>query len=370
MQVWRIFTSLGEVRDTPLPQDVEKFERAVLSTIPDQVFVIPYKGDRNHPRAYIPLSTLRIRKPVRKLLPEVVLPPVIPVRNPLALRSRDSDGSLSLEWEELISDSHTLYLWASKFGMTDSWPYALSQVPRLQISLPHPRKSKARYGTMGTVFCRVQRDGKARFFFSPSQWVQFLMGPWAKELYSQLRKIPQDCTFDQGKGAERVRQWLKEGREVYSFDLTSATDLMPLQLTRTVLWGLSPTRNLRMWVDTFTVLSRIPANAGYAGSRLGGFGLQWRVGQPLGAIPSFAAFALTHHALVRGLWGGNLADAPYVILGDDLVIADRKLADRYRSVVTYLGVPISESKSLQGRLGEFAGRIISSEGWLCPHGGL
>jgi len=86
VQVWRIFTSLGEVRDTPLPQDVEKFERAVLSTIPDQVFVIPYKGDRNHPRAYIPLSTLRIRKPVRKLLPEVVLPPVIPVRNPLALR--------------------------------------------------------------------------------------------------------------------------------------------------------------------------------------------------------------------------------------------------------------------------------------------
>jgi len=138
---------------------------------------------------------------------------------------------------------------------------------------------------------------------------------------------------------------------------------MPLQLTRTVLMELSRTANQRMWVDTFTVLSRIPARVGYKGSVRSAIGVRWMTGQPLGAIPSFAAFALTHHAIVRGLWDGPPAEAPYVILGDDLVIADKDLADRYKSVVSRLGVSISEPKSLQGCLGEFAGRIISAEGW-------
>jgi len=189
------------------------------------------------------------------------------------------------------------------------------------------------------------------------------MGPWAKELYKQLSHIPQDCTFDQAKGAERVRQWLAEGKEVYSFDLSSATDRFPLALTRTILMSLSDTPNMRMWVDTFCILSRIPARKGYVedrGDRTPTIG--WRVGQPLGAIPSFAAFALSHHAVVRGLYAGNPSEAPYVILGDDLVIADKELAEAYRETITRLGVTISEAKSLQGRLGEFAGRIISGEG--------
>jgi hypothetical protein len=192
--------------------------------------------------------------------------------------------------------------------------------------------------------------------------VQYLLGPWAKSLYRALRHIPQDCTFDQEKGANQVIQWLREGRTVYSFDLSSATDRFPLALTRTVLLALSESPNMKGWVNTFSILARIPAMVGYKGSAKAH--IAWKVGQPLGVVASFAAFALTHHALVRSLWRGNPSEAPYVILGDDLVIADDELATSYRRVVTeVLGVEISEAKSLHGRLGEFAGRIIDPAGW-------
>jgi hypothetical protein len=82
-------------------------------------------------------------------------------------------------------------------------------------------------------------------------------------------------------------------------------------------------------------------------------------------VPSFAAFALSHHAVVRALWarlGGDPRVAPYCIVGDDLVIADPRLAEAYREFTTLIEVEISEPKSLAGRLGEFVGRLIAPDG--------
>ena len=46
----------------------------------------------------------------------------------------------------------------------------------------------------------------------------------------------------------------------------------------------------------------------------------------------------------------------YALLGDDIVIADRRVAERYRRMVNMLGVSISESKSIDSPIGalEFA----------------
>lgn len=360
IQVWRVFTALGQENLDPSPDAVLKFEHACIDPPPRREGTLVF--DSNDPRTQIPWIWVSESRSVQECLPEVRLPDVVEVRNPLALRSQDPDGELSLEWEELISDSWTLQLHAGKMGLTSSWPFALRQIPRLDI-MTSRRKARCQYGYIGRVYCRVQKDGKHRFFYAPSQWQQFLLGPWANSLYANLAKIPQDCTFDQGKGVSQVEQWLREGKKVYSFDLSSATDRFPLALSRQVLMDLSRTPNMRMWIDTFSILSRIPAQAGYPGSTLGMSGVQWKVGQPLGAVPSFAVFALTHHAVMRGLYSGDPTTAPYVILGDDLVIADEALAAKYRECSHLLGVEISESKSLQGRLGEFAGRIIDSTGW-------
>ncbi|KAG6467727.1 hypothetical protein ZIOFF_074369 (mitochondrion) [Zingiber officinale] len=74
-----------------------------------------------------------------------------------------------------------------------------------------------------------------------------------------------------------------------------------------------------------------------------------------------ALFSLSHHYLV---WLAAILEYPkirtpfkrYALLGDDIVIADRKVARRYKELLTMLGVSISESKSIDSKVGapEFA----------------
>ena len=82
----------------------------------------------------------------------------------------------------------------------------------------------------------------------------------------------------------------------------------------------------------------------------------------MGYYSSWPLFALSHHVV---LWwiaeqiypGRRFLD--YAILGDDVVIADEKVATMYRSLITKWGVKISETKSLISHRGaaEFAKRF-------------
>jgi hypothetical protein len=59
-------------------------------------------------------------------------------------------------------------------------------------------------------------------------WTQSLLFPLHKALFSILRKIEQDGTFDQ---LLPVRKLMDKGlKEMYSFDLSAATDRLPIDL--------------------------------------------------------------------------------------------------------------------------------------------
>ncbi|KAG6467629.1 hypothetical protein ZIOFF_074526 (mitochondrion) [Zingiber officinale] len=86
----------------------------------------------------------------------------------------------------------------------------------------------------------------------------------------------------------------------------------------------------------------------------------FRTGQPLGYYGSWALFSLTHHYIVwLAAWivgWGHTPFTRYALFGDDIVIADRAVADKYRKLLGLLDVSISESKSLCSKSGalEFA----------------
>jgi hypothetical protein len=73
----------------------------------------------------------------------------------------------------------------------------------------------------------------------------------------------------------------------------------------------------------------------------------YSVGQPMGAYSSWAAFTITHHLVVH--WSayleGYLDFTDYILLGDDIVIKNNKVARRYKSIMNKLGVDISDAKS-------------------------
>lgn len=82
---------------------------------------------------------------------------------------------------------------------------------------------------------------------------------------------------------------------------------------------------------------------------------RYSVGQPMGALSSWAMLAVTHHLLVQLAYrtaypelrnpGADWYDN-YEIVGDDVILFDEKVAKEYLALMEELGVPINLSKSV------------------------
>jgi hypothetical protein len=59
-------------------------------------------------------------------------------------------------------------------------------------------------------------------------------------------------------------------------------------------------------------------------------------------------FAVTHHILVRlaaKMCGKSVHWDNYILLGDDIVIGGKEVAEKYQSLLLQLGVEISQNKT-------------------------
>lgn len=200
--------------------------------------------------------------------------------------------------------------------------------------------------------------GKARIFAMVDYWTQCLLHPLHEELFKALRKVPQDCTFDQGRGVNDVMKAVRDGTtRVYSFDLSAATDRLPVTIQRDLLDFLLPGLG-EPWRVLLVgrkykcgLTASLPKDVTYS------------VGQPMGAYSSWAMLAMTHHYLIQfcATEVGFLDwFTDYRILGDDVVIWNREVALRYLALMRELGVDIARHKSIVSRNGsaEFAKRYI------------
>lgn len=84
----------------------------------------------------------------------------------------------------------------------------------------------------------------------------------------------------------------------------------------------------------------------------------------MGFLSSWPVMALTHHAVVQQaayrVYGSNILHfQDYILLGDDIVIFDRWVADSYKQLMNMYGVAINSTKSIIGSgYGEFCKRLI------------
>jgi hypothetical protein len=211
---------------------------------------------------------------------------------------------------------------------------------------------------VGRVGWTQEPGGKLRVYFDPKLFVQGLLQPLQKSLEAVLRKLPWDCTHDQEKAIPWIKERLTSGGKVFSVDLSDATNVFP--------WGLQH-------LVLEKIYRNIPIVRFMAAVVTGGYwtdpgGNKWFLtrGQAMGLAPSFALFAATHGLLVEGLldeaWKGQ-----FFILGDDIVILNDKLADRYLQLLEYLDVPVSPGKTfISNVLAEFAGRLVTKDGVFQP----
>lgn len=95
--------------------------------------------------------------------------------------------------------------------------------------------------------------------------------------------------------------------------------------------------------------------------------VRYAVGQPMGFLTSWAAMAITHHAIINY---AKKDKSFYAIIGDDIAIASKKGAEDYKKILDVLGMEISIEKSItstpETNLGELAKRLFINGGEISP----
>jgi hypothetical protein len=199
----------------------------------------------------------------------------------------------------------------------------------------------------------LQEPGyKLRSIASPYRLFQVASKPLQEDLKDLVSKLPWDCTHNQGRAQPFIQDCIREGRTVYSVDLSSATDYFPYELQETVLQTVYGRDS--HWVKLFREVSR----ANWT-SEVGV--IRWNRGQPLGFNPSFFVFTLTHGLLLFAL-NGFKWNHDFFVVGDDVSIMKGSLYHSYIEILNHLGCPYSPDKSIvSNKLAEFAGKIITED---------
>jgi len=192
------------------------------------------------------------------------------------------------------------------------------------------------------------KEDKVRVIAIGDYWTQTVLRPLNRYLFRILKKIPQDCTFNQGSFHHK----LPETGTFYSVDLSAATDRFPISVISLVLKGTLPEDYVDSWVDLM-----VGRPFHHSGSEI-----NYSVGNPMGFYSSWASFTLAHHFLVFHCCqklGIQWSSAPYTMIGDDIVIADPGLGEEYLALVKSLGIGVSSQKTHKSRdFYEFAKRLF------------
>jgi len=223
-------------------------------------------------------------------------------------------------------------------------------------------KTKSPLVGLGQLQQKEEAAGKMRTFAMVDSWTQAILMPLHIYISDILRKIPNDGTASHDKAFDRVMARSKEFGCSYGYDLSAATDRLPIDLQIKLLSGLFDKQFAIDWAKIlvgrpYFLLSK-DKNKNFIFEEF-----WYKVGQPMGARSSFVMLGLTHHMLVQfcsNMLGNNGWETRYEIVGDDIVIFNKDLAAKYLEVMNLIGVPINVSKSVVSEnrpVAEFVKRV-------------
>lgn len=200
------------------------------------------------------------------------------------------------------------------------------------------------------------RSTKSRVVAQVDYFTQWMMNPFLIYLGHLVSKINGDFMLDQLKGIEKITSWTQEGRQLYSVDLSSATDRLPVHVQS---WVVSlQTKS----VEFGDIWQKILTDREF---RYDDKQIRYSVGQPMGVKTSFHMLDIFHHVIV--MLAAHRINHPidsqrYAIVGDDIVMEGERLSNSYITVMKDLGVKISVFKGVRSSEGvscaEFCKRII------------
>jgi len=218
---------------------------------------------------------------------------------------------------------------------------------------------------IGRLATKNEPAGKVRVFAMVDVWTQSILNPLHKMLFAFLKGLPNDGTFDQHAAVMRCKEKAKVAGLSFGYDLSAATDRLPISLQVSILEPIIGIRLSELWKDILVGRPYYLKNEDNSYSQL-----YYGTGQPMGALSSWAMLAITHHFIVQlsyikaySFFERNNASEwfdNYEVLGDDIVIFDEKVAKQYLLLMESYGVAINLSKSVISNNGSFDFAKVSS----------
>lgn len=203
------------------------------------------------------------------------------------------------------------------------------------------------YRSLGQLAIKEEAAGKLRVFALVDSWTQTSLKPLHEMLFAFLKSLPNDGTFNQGASVQRCMEKALAAGRSFGYDLSAATDRLPIDLQVSILSSLISVEFAENWKKILVGRTYKLETPQYSEE------LSYAVGQPMGALSSWAMLAVTHHFIVQLAYRSvrtSLSSADwysnYELLGDDIVIFDQDVAIAYLNLMQGYGVEINQSKSV------------------------
>jgi len=85
-----------------------------------------------------------------------------------------------------------------------------------------------------------EEPGKVRVFAMVDWWTQTVLSPFHHAIIGKLSKLPMDGTMDQDRAVAEGREMLSKRKFGASFDLSAATDRLPVSLQAMLVDAIQP----------------------------------------------------------------------------------------------------------------------------------
>nr|QIJ70055.1 RNA-dependent RNA polymerase [Jeanralphio narna-like virus] len=227
---------------------------------------------------------------------------------------------------------------------------------------------------VGRVSVLQQPELKARVVGNPNRVMQVTLDPLKKLYMSLVKRSAVDVTFRQEEGVSWVQEKLKEGITLSGSDLSSASDLLDVDLSLDMLNAYFGFDRIPGYTDYETYYRKVCKSQWWCPdlkdeAHPNGQPISWKSGSVLGTGPSFGVLTLTNGLAARIAYFQLSMDSvihypvsdAYRVLGDDIIMR-AELQPYYNRVITVLGGEINFTKTLtSNKVAEFAGRVITPE---------
>jgi hypothetical protein len=131
-------------------------------------------------------------------------------------------------------------------------------------------------------------------------WTQTSLRGLHNFIFNILKQLPNDGTFDQNSSIRRAASKAKEANCSFGYDLSAATDRLPLELQIGVLSSFFSWKFAYAWADLLVYKRNYYlAITDKHNIILDTEKYSYAVGQPMGALSSWGMLALTHHLIVQ-----------------------------------------------------------------------